>query len=395
MRLAALLALILSAGAAFAQSSIVSPGELELSVSVDRGEVAPFQGEMVLITIHGIYRRHITREKLIAPDLDGFNWMQLGNDHWYETRIAGRPVKNFRRRMALFPDRAGELTIGPFTHHLTLTDEGDDWFDHDITSEPVSISVAPQPETDGWWFPVRRLEVSDNWSNAPDQLAEGEGVLRVIRVQATGVSPEMIPPMPELISPSALIFPHPEKRFVELSPDGPVSVAYWRWTIRPTNDTSAILEPITFDYFDTTTRQSHEVTISAQRVAIDETTMSPSAPPPDPARLRPALAGGVALIAFGATLAVALWGRRLLGLAAIPALDPLRRSVRQAGRSGDPVLLRRAAARLLARDGGGARAELLAALDTALFAPEPASLDTRDFARHFLAAHPEGDISST
>ena len=85
---------------------------------------------MILVTIRGSYRRHITRERVEQPPLDGFSWSQLGPDRWYEERIRGRPVKMFERRMALYPERAGELTIGAFTHHLTLTDEGDEWFEH-------------------------------------------------------------------------------------------------------------------------------------------------------------------------------------------------------------------------------------------------------------------------
>ncbi len=391
-RFAALLVLLLAPVLAVAQSSTVAPDDLELKVTVEEGAAAPYQGEMVLIEIHGIYRRHITREKLEQPDLEGFNWMQLGSDHWYESQLNGRTVKNFRRRMALFSDRAGTLTIGPFTHHLTLTDEHDNWFDHAVSSGPVTIRVAPAPEVPGWWFPVRRLEISDEWSNPPDRLAEGQGVLRVIRVTAIGVAPEMLPPMPELTSPSALIFPHPEKRLVELSPHGPVAVAFWRWTIRPTNGTSAIIEPVSFDYFDTTTRQSHRVAISAQRVAMDETGLPPArSGPPVAATLSALPSAAVAAVAFLIVLALMLRGRELLDPARIPALDPLRRGLRRAAREGDPAALRRNAAALLRRDGGAGRAALLSGLDSALFRPAAPPPDLRAFARRFLAARPAAD----
>ncbi len=232
-----------------AQTTEVNPADVTLTVSVENPGATPYVQEMVLVTIHGRYRRHLTREKLEQPDLEGFNWMQLGPDQWFDTTERGKKVKNFRRRMALFPDRPGRLTIGAFTQHLTLTDEVNAWFGHDITSKPMTIEVAPAPVSDDWWLPVRQIEVSDNWSNAPDQLLPGEGVLRVIRVEAVGASPDMLPPMPELRSPSAMIFAHPEKRLVELSPEGPVSIAFWRWTIRPGNDTSAIVEPIGFRLF--------------------------------------------------------------------------------------------------------------------------------------------------
>ncbi|MGB0903693.1 MAG: hypothetical protein ACPGVJ_02235, partial [Mangrovicoccus sp.] len=220
MRLWLLVLAALLCGPALAQSGAVRPGELALSVTVENTGHTPYEREMVMIRIRGAYRRHITLEKLEQPDLDGFSWAQLGPDHWSEERINGRPVKVFERRMALYPTRSGRLTIGPFIHHLTLTDEGDDWFDHDVKSEPITVDVDPAPADTQWWFPVFSLEISDNWSNPATQLQEGEGVLRVIRLEALGAMPDMIPPMPQMHSPSALIFPHPEKRLVEQTPYG-------------------------------------------------------------------------------------------------------------------------------------------------------------------------------
>ncbi len=382
--------LLVAAGLAQAQTTDVNPADAQLTVTIENAGVPPFQGEMVLVTIHGVYRRHITREKLIQPGLDGFNWMQLGQDHWYETQVRGKKVKNFKRRMALFPEQAGRLTIGPFVHHLTLTDEGDDWFDHDIQSEPLVIKVDPAPPVEGWWFPVRRLEISDQWSNAPDQLQEGEGVLRVIRVTAVGASPEMIPPMPELTSPSAMIFPHPEQRLVELSSQGPVSVAFWRWTIRPGASRSAILEPLTFDYFDTTTRQALSATITAQRVAMDETNLPDPVPPPVPARQRPLLLAAVGLIALAGALAFLTLGRRSYGFArlrAIPAFNPHYRRLRRAARSGDLAGTRRSAVAILNAEGPCPEAtNLLHQFDNAVFGPAGKAPDIARFARDFLAA---------
>ncbi|PRY77166.1 oxygen tolerance protein BatD [Yoonia maritima] len=285
----------------WAQTSTVDPDDLTLSVTVEPLPDPLMRQEMVLITIHGIYKRHITLESLEQPDFDGFNWMQLGQDHWFESLLDGRPVKNMRRRMAVFPDKTGTLEIGPFKHHLTLLDENNKWFEHTITSEPVTINVTPEPQSDDWWFPVRGLRVSDDWSNAPDQLSKGEGVLRVIRISALGASPDMIPPMPELTSPSALIFAHPEKRLVDLTSRGPEAIAFWRWTVTPTNGHSAILEPITFSYFDTVAREMREVSIAPQRVAFGDVVGAPVSDqrtPVETSRIHPLVLRICGIIAF-------------------------------------------------------------------------------------------------
>ncbi len=383
---------------ALAQSAEVAPDELDIQVMLDDPSATPFVGEMVMITIRGTYRRHITREKLVQPDLAGFNWSQLGADDWHEERLRGQKVKIFQRRMALYPTESGTLTIGPFRHKLTLTDQGDDWFDHQIQSDPIRIQVAPVPPEyeRGWWFPVMRLRVSDEWSNAPDQLRPGEGVLRVIRIEALGATPEMIPPMPEMISPSAMIFPHPERRFVELTPAGPVTHAFWRWTVQPSNAVSTILEPLEVPYFDTSTRQAGLAVITPQRVAFSEdlarasvrssidtgsgSEVAASRLPGWPE----ALAAGLAL-ALGLTFVLS--ERRFGGLAALKRFslfDPLSRALARATRRGDAVAARRAATALLRRDGTtSARQKALDDLDRQIFAPKTVPVDLTGFRRRF------------
>ena len=398
MVLALFLPVLLFPALATAQSREVQPHELSLSVTVEDTETPPHAREMVLIRIKGIYRRHITRETLVQPDFEGFSWAQLGPDTWREERLDGKKVKTFERRMAVYPDRAGTLTIGAFRHRLTLTDEGDDWFDHEIASAPVTIDVAPTPDHVGFWFPTRRLRVSDQWSNAPDQLKPGDGVLRIVQLEALGVTPEMIPPMPELASPSAMIFPHPEKRLVELTPDGPITYAFWRWTIRPTNDTSTIVEPLVFSYFDTVTREAREVTISAQRVAYG--TVIPDTPSgaalnatdatlPAPSRLPGPRVAVLTGLAFALALVAGLWGRSYAGLGRIAIFDPLVRQLRQAARRGDSVQLRSVASAILRRDGPSpARLSLLAHLDRTIFDPARSDLDLAAFSRDFAAQQP-------
>ncbi|WP_300035492.1 hypothetical protein [uncultured Roseobacter sp.] len=397
--LALLLCLWCLPGFVLAQSRTVLPEELELSVTVETTGHRPLAREMVILTIHGIYRRHITREALEQPDFAGFSWTQLGADTWREERIGGEKVKTMTRRMAIYPDGAGELTIGAFTHNLTLTDEQDEWFEHAVRSEPVTISVDPAPVSEAWWFPVRDLRISDQWSNAPDQLKRGEGVLRVIRVEAVGVTPEMLPPMPELRSPSGIVFPHPDKRLVELSPEGPISYAFWRWTIRPGNDTSTVVEPVTLEYFDTHTRQSHSIEISAQRIAYGDVT-----PPPVPVPgVEESSASSVRLpgwsmlllgaLVFAGGLASAVSGWRFQGVSALhrfALLDPLTRHLRQAARAGNTARTRRVAAQMLARDGpSNQRQSLLRALDKGLFARSTAPPDLVEFARRFVKARPQ------
>ena len=383
------LILALCTTAVWAQRA-VDPNDLALTITLEDMAVAPYEQEMVLLTIHGVYRRHITREKLEQPDFAGFNWMQMGQDHWYESELDGRTVKNMRRRMAIFPQKAGRLEIGPFVHHLTLLDENNNWFQHKIESAPLVLDVQPAPQTDAWWFPVRRLEITDRWSNAPDQLAEGEGVLRIITISALGASLDMIPPMPELRSPSAHIFPHPEKRLVDLTPRGPVSIAFWRWTIKPRDPPSAILEPIEFSFFDTVERKMRTARISAQRVAMADGAFLMPEPAEDsePVSLRAGAMSLAMLAAFMFGLGPIIGAGRHLSFEAIGNwlhVQTLKRTLRNSARKGDLAALRRASQSLNRIAGPNAkRDKLIADLDSEIFGRPPQPHDLSDFYRSYL-----------
>lgn len=369
------------------QTSQVFDGELELAVTVAETGATPFVGELVMVTIEGTYRRHITREKLLPVTINEFSWSQLGEDIWFDRVENGKKVKAFRRRMALFPDRAGRLEIPSFTHRLTLLDEANKWFEHDISSPPISVEVLPKPDFDGWWLPVRSLRISDVWSNAPDQLGEGEGVLRVIRVEAAGVSPDFLPPMPELTSPSAMIFRHPEQRLVELSPEGPVAIAFWRWTIRPKNQPSAILEPLHLDYFDTVNRVARRATISPQRIAYAETVLEPVGLVPPEGRDRSSLALAITALAILLGCGGLLLMRRGLNgteLLRRMGFEPNRKRLAKAVRAGDVGSARDAARAIFQQTGREAVAEHIADLDQNVFGPNPRPPDLRKFRRDVL-----------
>ncbi len=384
---------------ALAQSKTVLPSELSIEVSIEDNTEPRFAREMILLTIRGVYRRHITREQLIQPDFDGFSWAQLGPDSWSEERINGRKFKVLTRRMAIYPVRSGSLTIGPFKHMLTLTDESDDWFEHEIQSEPLTLEVSQAPATTDWWFPVRNLKVSDQWSNAPDQLSPGEGVLRVVRLEALGATPEMIPPMPDLRSPSAMIFAHPEKRLVELTPEGPVTYAFWRWTIRPTNDTSSIVEPLHFSYFDTIAREERAVTITAQRIAYGSVSgkaknaASQTAAPLPETRLPGWPATLLAVVVFVLGVGLGLSGRKVTGFGALARFgmfDPLARRLRRFATKGQATGLRQTAAAMTRRDGlTSQRLKLITDFDRHYFDPKSDEPNLTSFAHQFLRARPQ------
>lgn len=265
LALAALIALSLPPGAVVRAQ--IADGDIELEIALEDLDHVPYPGEMVMLTIRGRYRLPVTLEQLEQPDLAGLDWMQLGEDRWFNTVERGQTVLNLERRMALFAQRPGEVEIGAFTHNLNLLARDGRRFEHAARSNEVTLTVTESPHAAEGWFPVRGIEVSDAWSNPPERLPAGGAALRIVTLTVLGAEPELIPPMPEMTGAGAMIFPHPEKRLVGLSPDGPMTRVFWRWTVRPSGRSAGYLDPISFSYFDTGARETRTITLSAQRVA--------------------------------------------------------------------------------------------------------------------------------
>lgn len=408
MIIRALLAFLFLASAAQAQTG-ASPGDVTLRVEIEEREHTPFVSELVLISVHGSYRLPITLERLEQPSLEGFNWMQLGEDLWYITSDRGQEVVNFQRRVALFPQSPGRLKVGGFTHHLSLLSRSGHRFEHTVTSEPVEIEVRAHETAGEWWFPVDGIHVTDNWSNAPERLQPGEGALRIVTLTVSGIEPERVPPMPEMTAAGAHVFAHPEKRIVTLRPQGPLTRIFWRWTIRPSGDTAGFTNPVTVPYFDTATQEAKSFSLSAQRVAY---LGAPDAPGERPAEARAEETGFVTALEWPAApssgwfLALGfLAGLLLLPRMTMPgrkdiatlfralAGDPCRRQLRLAARSGNPARTWKTAHALLA---GAEPPKEMHLLEATLFSEsriEPP--DLRSLARAVIAASRQSNGSST
>ena len=367
---------------------------------------APYEQEMVLIKIRGVYAKKPARHSLEQPIILNAGWMQLGSDSWTDSMHEGKAVNSFERVMAIFPQKAGQIEIGSFVHRMTFHALDGSWVERVLRSDPVMIDVRSKPATKDWWLPARGLTVTDSWDRAPDQLGQAELAHRVVTLEARGVEPERLPPAPDMRAPGIMAFSDPEERTHELTPEGPVSRVTWRWTVRSITSTPAIIEAVRIPWFNTATRTADEAVLAEQRVglagseavqALPETLIQQSAAFALPVGLLIGTFAGLALLIPGLRFRTRT---ELAGLLHRVAPDPLVKALREAARTGDAAAVRFAAHRLLRRDREEGRDEALgpdlqdelSRLDRSLFA-SPSSMpdvDLRALARDLLRMRTSG-----
>ncbi|WP_298959946.1 hypothetical protein [uncultured Methylobacterium sp.] len=368
-RLVLALLALLAAGPAVA----IEDGDLTLTVTAETGGGAtPYPREMVLLRIRGTYRAQITLEELRQPGLQHFSWTQLGRDRWFKTSIQGQEARGFERVVAVFPQHAGRFTIEPFTHRLTVAEDGGRRV-IDVRSAPLPVAVADWTGPGGpdarepWWLPAGSVTVTDAWSPEPETLKVGESARRTVTVEASGLTADGLPPRPVMRTRGVLTFAGPTERQTTITPAGPVARATYQWDVRPGVAERVTLEAIRIPWFDTGARTLREAEIPARIVGSRPAPVADEAPPPAPSPLRAALAG---LAAFLAGLALwRAWTRPPSPL--VLALRPLRRAARRgdaAGLRAGIAGLARTAPALVAGWRADPRAgPALAAFDRALF----------------------------
>ncbi|GAB4070725.1 BatD family protein [Ancylobacter sonchi] len=317
-------------------------------------QMQPVVGEMIPVTLRGEYTSRIALETLTFPGSDQYDWMQLARDQWRDEEIDGRTVRVFERRLAVFPRQAGPLTLGPVTHHLTVVGANNLREPLDMTAQPITLPVAPFP-AEGAPLSARKLEIEDTLSDAPGALRDGETLVRRITLKAQGALPHQLPPRPSMRQPWLISFAAPERRETQPTPEGPATSITWEWHLRPKTGEPGVLPAVSIPWFDTAARQMRTVEIAAIPFGYASFRDNRSG-------VGSLSAGqvGIALFVFaigvaaGYVVAFSGLSRRrrediVRQLRRLSPFDPTKQGVKRVMRTGDLLIIRRAAERYLNR----------------------------------------------
>lgn len=378
------LALLTAAEWNYAQAQ---DGGAELFIELDDPDAKPVVGEMVLLTIRGVYDVVITLEKMELPRVEGFDWVQIENDAWTREQVDGKEKAVMRRRLALFAKQEGELTIGPFVHRLTVQPRAGGRIKMDVEAEAVTLAVGPYPGgKDAWPFSAKLLEYSDDWSDDPSTLKDGDTVKRTVSLMALGVLPELFPPQPQMRAYWLITFSPPEERKLILTENGPITQVIWSWEMRPITGEPGVIREYKIPWLNTKTRQMEMIELAPApfgyaSFAENKNALALTSVDQRPVLALITLAGlGVSGIALFAGLRIGPVGRLEVWRHGAVRWNA-RLSMFRAALVRDPIAMRIATDRLLAADPTPPTAEgrmAIQSLDHLLFSRSGAS-DSFDF----------------
>ena len=142
---------------------------------------------------------------------------KLGNDSTYSRTIDGRRYRIIERRFAVFPQASGPLVIPAIRLDARIAEPGaastmgrlfGDGRRVGIATRPVEITVKPRPGADAApWLPATAVTFTEEWPEEPPRLVAGEPVTWTLRLRATGLAGEQLPPIELPTLESARVYP--------------------------------------------------------------------------------------------------------------------------------------------------------------------------------------------
>jgi len=176
------------------------PGEADVFVTSEVDVEETYVQAQVLYRIR-IYRAVPTRQPALRePNITGAEALVelAGDERQYEAVLNGRPYNVIERVIALYPQESGEIQISPARFEARVLRDGRITGRKIFESEAHSVNVLPIPAPpddfpNAAWLPARDVQLSEEWSRAPDEMEAGEPVTRVVTLSALGQIETQLP----------------------------------------------------------------------------------------------------------------------------------------------------------------------------------------------------------
>lgn len=400
-----------------AEAHADAPGDIFLEVELSPPERAYVQSQIVF-TLRLFVGTMTGRAAITPPEiLEGEAIIErLGDDVEYRVDRGGRDFTVRERLYAIFPQRAGKMTIGPATFEAMVIPPRGFSRVQRFSSERVEIDVLPAvpppaSHPNAAWLPAKRLEITERWSGGADdapELAVGVPTTRTLTILAEGLLetqlPELAPPQADGVR---LYADRPELSRAT-GPGGLVATRVEGYAVLPQSAGETTLPAIELPWFDVERGRWQIASIAPRTLQVAPGSEPASTPAPEPtsvsdaapavragrdAGLWPALA---AILAVGWALTALLWWRRSRQASAAappsastrPAAGGAAKRLRAACAQNDPAAARAALLAWAAERFPEAPPRSLGALAAQL--PEPAAAAVRELESALYAREPNG-----
>ncbi|HET7294683.1 MAG TPA: BatD family protein [Vicinamibacteria bacterium] len=230
-----------------------APPKLQVQAALSRTQLRV--GEPLVLTYSLLTQSSVTDLQFKdAPRFSGF-WVE--DLEKPDTAPSGEAAtvdgESYRRfpvlRKLLFPTKAGTLALPAATFRIRLARQG--FFDAveavERSTQPLSVTVEPLPEAEGFAGAVGRFRVGASLDR--DRVALGEAATLRFRVEGTG-NLKWIDRGPEVVVKGARVFPPQGKSELRATAEGVTGSRSWEFVVVPETSGTLSVPALSFSYFD-------------------------------------------------------------------------------------------------------------------------------------------------
>lgn len=347
----------------------------------------------VLFTLRLFIGVSTGRATLTAPETTGVEAIveKLGEDAQYQAMRGGRNFIVRERRYAVFPQSAGTLTIGPVTFEaMVIPDRGFSRvqrFRSDVLSLEVQPAVAPPAELAGAaWLPAQRVTLTEEWSDAGDELTVGIPSTRTIVVEGLGLLETQLPDVTVAAQSGVRQYADQPELEREITSGGLLSRRSVSYAVIAQAEGEVALEGVRLPWWNVVEQRWEVAELPARTVRVAPSGESSPAEPP--AAQAPAAAGSApgatesrslwpfvsAALALAWLATMLLWWRSRTARAAVAPASPTAPPAVAARRPALRKILRDLESACVVADPAAARIALLAFAETRFTESPPRSL---------------------
>lgn len=190
-----------------------------LDAQVDAKEV--YVQQQVNFTLRLYKRTELHDASLVQPEVEGAVQEKLGSQRSYNAVIDGRDYEVVENRFAYFPQKSGTFVIPPAELNATIAVGGNSFLDPFLgtmgkqirrVSNGIEIKVLAKPDSfpaNAAWLPTTQLRINETIAPNKSEFNVGEPITRIITLEAQGVAPSLLPPLPVSQGDGYKVYPEP------------------------------------------------------------------------------------------------------------------------------------------------------------------------------------------
>jgi hypothetical protein len=176
------------------------PGEADVFIASEVDQTDAYVQSQILYRFK-VYRAVATRQEgRRDPVITGAEVLieRAGDERSYEAILNGRAYNVIERVLAIYPQSSGEISISPARFEARVLRDGRITGRKVFESQGHTVNVLPMPAPpadypNAAWLPARDVQLSDEWSREPNEVAAGEPVTRKVTISALGQIETQIP----------------------------------------------------------------------------------------------------------------------------------------------------------------------------------------------------------